>query len=191
MSWPCARVTARENLVWSLASVAVAASLLVPAPRAGEAPADVVLSGHAVAGVGLGQPEGSTLHRLEKLLGRPTRRLAPTPVLENCGVDATTSWRSLIVYFFDERLVGAALGPGGVPRGETAQGLRPGDTLARARAIYGRRLSTSTVQDGVWRVRTNSGRIDGFLLVHGPRPNNRSQIATIDIGVVGCPALSP
>lgn len=191
MARPFARGAARRSLVWTLALLALAASLVAHAPWVAAAPTDVVLSGRAVSGIGLGEPEGRTLIRLDRLLGRPTRRLTPTAVLENCGVDATASWHSLIVYFFDERLVGAALGPGGVPRGETAQGLQLGDTLARARAIYGRRLSTSTAQDGVWFVRTDAGRIDGFLLVHGPRPNDRSQIATIDIGVVGCPALSP
>ncbi len=191
MKRPISWATTRRTLLWALTTTSLAASLVVDVPGASAAPATVVLSGDAVSGVRLGEPQGRALTRLDQLLGRPTGRLATTAVLENCGVDATASWRSLSAYFDHERLVGVALGPGSRPRGETAQGLRPGDTLARARTIYGRRLTTSTAQGGVWMVRTSTGRLDGFLLPNGPRPTARSRILTIDVGVVGCPALSP
>jgi hypothetical protein len=96
------------------------------------------------------------------------------------------------VYFNHDRLVGFSFGPGHSPSVETAAGLKLGDTLARARALYAKRLSTSTGQGGAWFVSTPAGRIDGLLNPStGRAPTPSAKIWTIDVGVVGCPAESP
>src|ERR1700731_818805 len=90
------------------------------------------------------------------------------------------------------RLVGVATGPGQVPAAKTVDGLRVGDTLAQARAIYGAKLRTSTQQAGTWFVTTSTGTIDGFLnSVSATAPPPPARILAIEVGDVGCPAMSP
>ena len=95
-------------------------------------------------------------------------------------------------YFNHHRLVGFEFGPGDVPAVRTAAGLKLGDPLSRARLIYAHKLTTSGVNGGAWFAATATGRIDGFLTwngAYGPSPT--SKIFTIDVGDVGCPAMSP
>jgi len=102
------------------------------------------------------------------------------------------SWHALTTYFNHGRLVGLSLGPGAKPNGRTPAGLELGDTLARARALYGTTLRTSTEQGGAWFVKTRDGRLDGFLDPStGRTPGPSARILTIDVGDVGCPAMSP
>jgi len=129
---------------------------------------------------------------LTRLLGKPTSSLLNTPGLTNCGVTQNVAWHELVVSFDNHRLVGLSFGPGIAPALKTSAGLRLGDTLTQARAIYGAKLTTSTTQGGVWFASTPSGRIDGFLNPStGRAPRPTAHIATIDVGVVGCPAMSP
>ena len=105
---------------------------------------------------------------------------------------ATASWHAMTAYFDHGRVVGFSFGPGHDPLVRTATGLTLGDTLSRARALYGKRLTDSNAQGGVWFAATTTGRIDGFLTPStGRTPTGADRIETIDVGVVGCPAMSP
>jgi hypothetical protein len=152
----------------------------------------LVFSGNGLNVAHLGTGETLAMSTFIHLLGKPTSKLTATPALKNCGVEATAAWSSLEVFFNHRRLVGVATGPGHVPAAKTVDGLRIGDTLARARVIYGAKLRTSTQQAGTWFVTTSTGIIDGLLnpgTAATPRPTAR--ILTIDVGNVGCPAMSP
>lgn len=151
-----------------------------------------ILRGNGLAMLHLGTHQPSAVTTLDRLFGRPRSRVTATPDLRNCGVDAQGTWRSMNAYFFHERLVGLSFGPGRTSSVRTEAGLGLGDTLARARALYGRRLTTSGNNGGSWFVATPVGRIDGFLNPSGAnalRPS--ATILTMDVGSVGCPALSP
>jgi hypothetical protein len=172
----------------------IVASILVITCALGSgagAAATVVLRGNGLTIARLGAGETTALAALSRALGAPTSPVTAAPELSNCGVDAIASWHALSAYFDHERLVGLSLGPGARPAGETAAGLRVGDTLARARSLYPGRLRTSTNQGGAWFARTPSGSLDGFLAPSDGKPGPRSRILTIDVGVVGCPAMSP
>lgn len=152
----------------------------------------LVLSPRGISSAPLGTRQTKAEEVLTDLLGRPSKALSATSGLSNCGLDATSTWHSFSAYFNKDRLVGLSLGPGATPVGRTTRGLRLGDTLARAKSIYGTSLHTSTNQGGAWYVRTAGGVLDGFLVPstgRSPRPSAR--IWTIDVGVVGCPAMSP
>jgi hypothetical protein len=152
----------------------------------------LVISAHGANVAHLGEGELVAVKVLQDFLGPPTAALVSTPGIRNCGVDAMASWHSLIAYFDHDRLVGLSLGPGTIPVGRTSAGLQLGNTLARARSLYGTALRTSNVQGGAWFVRTSDGRIDGFVEPSDARsPGSTSRILTIDVGDVGCPAMSP
>ena len=159
--------------------------------QAGAAPL-LVLNGQGLTIAHLGDRQSRVETRLLHVLGKPTMPLTSTPQLHNCGVSAMASWHSFSLYFNHERLVGVSLGPGSKPAGQTSSGLKLGNTLRHARALYGNALHTSASQGGSWSVATRNGPLDGFLIpstgsVAGPS----SRIQTIDVGVVGCPAMSP
>jgi hypothetical protein len=152
----------------------------------------LTVAGNGLSMAHLGTGESAAVATLTRDIGRPTTQLSADPGLENCGVSATATWHSMIAFFNHNRLVGLSFGPGHVPMVKTAAGLRLGDTLSRARVIYPRKLTTSGSQAGTWFAATPSGRIDGFLnpgSALAPQPNAR--IETIEVGVVGCPAMSP
>lgn len=152
----------------------------------------ITLHANGLSVAHLGSRESEVESALVGLLGKPSKALSATPGLSNCGIDASASWRSFSAYFNHGRLVGLSLGPGRIPSGETSQGLRLGDTLSRAKSIYGTSLRTSTNQGGAWFIKTDQGRLDGFLVPStGRAPGPRARIWTIDVGVVGCPAMSP
>ena len=151
-----------------------------------------LLRGNGLAMLRLGARQPSAIATLDRLFGRPRSRVTATPDLRNCGVDAQGTWRSMSAYFLHDRLVGLSFGPGRTLSVRTDEGLRLGDTLARARAIYGRRLTTSGNNGGSWFVATRVGRIDGFLKPSGASALQPSAtILTMDVGSVGCPAMSP
>ena len=155
-------------------------------------PPTLVVRGNGLSVVHLRAEQSSTMAILTRLLGQPSVRLTSTPDLVNCGVTATSAWHSLAVYFNHHRLVGLSDGPGRIPVVAAIGGLRVGDTLRVAQAIYGTKLTTSTAQGDTWFAATPVGRIDGFLnpgTARAPLPSAR--IETIDVGVVGCPAMSP
>ena len=152
----------------------------------------LIVSGNGINDVHLRASESATVATLTRVLGRPSTKLAATPVLTLCGVSATIRWSSMDLFFNHQRLVGISFGPGHSPNVRTAAGLRLGNTLGRARSLYGRKLTTSTSQGGAWFVATPVGRIEGFLNPSTARtPTSSARIWTIDVGVVGCPALSP
>ena len=186
------RRTSRSGAaVLLIATLATLPASLAGAAASHPTPA-VTFNGKGLTTLRLGTAQSVAVVRLGRLLGAPTAKLAPTPDLKNCGVTAFASWHSLSAYFDRGRLVGLSAGPGRDPQARTATGLRIGDTLARARQLYGRHLTTSGNNGGSWYARTPSGRIDGFL---GPSGSHSqlptSRIITIDVGVVGCPAMSP
>ncbi len=152
----------------------------------------VVLSGNGLATLHLGARQSSAINTLVRLFGRASTRVTPTPALRNCGIQAQGSWHSLGVFFRHDRLVGLAFGPGRTPLVRTDAGLRLGDTLAKARKLYGGKLTTSGNNGGSWFIATSVGRIDGFLDPSGANSSHpSSKIITMDVGVVGCPAMSP
>lgn len=151
-----------------------------------------VLRGNGLETLRLGSAQSSAIATLNRLYGRPTSHVVATPELRNCGVEAQGSWHSLGASFNHHRLVGLAFGPGRTPSVRTDAGLRLGDTLARARDLYAKTLTTSGNNGGAWYVTTPVGRIDGFLSSSGANASRPSStIITMDVGVVGCPAMSP
>jgi hypothetical protein len=154
--------------------------------------APLILSARGLSVAPLGVRESVADQRLKELLGSPSTPLTSAPGLSNCGLDASSSWHGFSAYFDHGRLVGLSLGPVDTPLARTSKGLELGDTLSRARALYGTRLRTSTEQGGVWLATTSSGHIEGFLNPStGRTPKPSARILTIDVGVVGCPAMSP
>jgi hypothetical protein len=176
-------VTATSLTVLTMLSVSTMASA---------GPKPLTLTGKGLEIAPLGMNEAAAITSLTHAVGARTISVLAAPGLGNCGVDATATWHSMTAFFDHHRFVGVAFGPGLIPNVTTAAGLRVGDTLARARVLYPRKLTTSGSQAGTWFAQTPSGRIDGFLnpsTASAPKPNAR--IETIEVGVVGCPAMSP
>lgn len=183
---------ARSRRVTTALLVSLGLSLAYGASSEAHSTSVNVLYGYGLEALRLGTHQATAIATLERLLGRPTTRVTATPELKNCGVDTYGSWHSMSAFFDHGHLVGLAFGPGRTPSVRSDHGLRLGDTLARARAIYGSRLTTSGNNGGSWYVQTPVGRIDGFLspsAKNSARPS--SKIMTMDVGVVGCPAMSP
>jgi hypothetical protein len=176
--------------VVAVVSAALGAGCFVASAAATSATLEV--SGNGLSDVHLGTAETRTVTVLTRMFGHPNSKLSSTPGLRLCDVSATIGWSSMGVYFNHNRLVGLSFGPGHSPSVVTVAGLKLGDTLARARDLYAKELSTSTSQGGAWFVSTPVGRIDGFLKPStGRAPTPSAKIWTIDVGVVGCPAESP
>ncbi|MGC1420035.1 MAG: hypothetical protein WA786_07955 [Acidimicrobiales bacterium] len=151
----------------------------------------LVLRGNGLSFVPLGVIESQAVTAIAQRLGAPTHALSATPALSNCGVTAMATWQALSAYFNDDRLVGLSVGPGGTPSVRTSKGLRLGDSVRVARSLYGPSLRLSRNQGGSWFIATSDGRVDGFLRPSNGRPEPTSRILTIDVGDVGCPAMSP
>jgi hypothetical protein len=151
-----------------------------------------LVAGNGMSTVPLGESQSTALARLISALGSPTTAPVLTPDLANCGVGVEAQWRSMTAYFNHSQLVGLSFGPGRVPDVRTSAGLTLGTTVARARALYGARFTTSNAQGGVWFLATSRGLLRGFLIPSTAKlPTPHSRIHTIDVGVVGCPAMSP
>jgi hypothetical protein len=117
-----------------------------------------------------------TLVAIGNLLGVFGDRSAGT----GCGVDGGEQLLDHIHLFFGHgRFVGFEHSSRFLM---TTAGLRVGDTIARARRIYGKAFRTSAAQGGSW----SAAKLRGYLTAPG-----NGRIATIDAGNVGCPALSP
>lgn len=120
----------------------------------------------------------------------------------DCTVDAALMWPTFTAYFYHQHFVGYGYSKPGQAFGEakktasqtlnaiTAKGLRLGDTLSRARQIYGISFVTSYAQSGSWSARTSTGTLDGYL-TDEVQAQPAAQIASIGAGAVGCPAMSP
>jgi len=156
---------------------------------------EVVLYGNGLATTRFGESEAVAIARLDQSLGRPkTSRL--TDEAGNCTIDAAMQWDVLTAYFYHGRFVGystlsAAGHPLPQPGVATAEGLRVGDTLARAERIYGSALHTSYAQGGSWTAKTGAGTLDGYLTAEAGRKSPPPRILSIEAGAVGCPAASP
>jgi hypothetical protein len=135
-----------------------------------------VLSGGGIGPARLGKRFAPTLVAVSNLLGVfGYRGRGP-----GCGVDTAEHLLDHDVLFFGHgRFVGYEYSGHFLT---TTAGLRVGDTIARARQIYGPGFKTSTAQGGSW----SAAGLRGYLTA----PHN-GRIATIDAGNVGCPALSP
>ena len=171
-------------------TAAMAGSGLAGPASASSSP--LIVSGHGITQLHLGASEAVAQKVLERLLGRPTGKIVATPDMKNCGVDAVGSWKALAAYFDHRRLVGLEFGPAHVLAVQTVAGLKLGDPISRARALYAHRFTTSGTNGGAWFVATATGRIDGFLSFDGAKgPTPATKILTIAVGNVGCPAMSP
>ena len=160
-----------------------------------------------------GAPIARVRHLLGARLGRPrtasTSGSSATRV--TCGVSGELIWaltgattsnprnQTLELFFRRGRLVGYQDGtgsPAGLVRHprlalHTARGLTVGDTLAHARALYGRSFHVSEAQDGSWSVGPVAHRrLDGYSTPRRAGTLN-GRVLSIDAGTTGCPALSP
>lgn len=179
----------RSFVLVSATASLIAGSLLASAAAAST---PLNLDGRGLSILHLGASETRSVTTLTRVLGRPSAPFTATPALRLCGVSATVAWTSMNVFFNHNRLVGMSFGPGHSPSIQTAAGLKLGDPLSRARTLYGKGLTTSPSQGGVWFVTTSAGRIGGFLNPStAAPPASTAKIWTIDVGVVGCPAESP
>jgi hypothetical protein len=135
-----------------------------------------VLSGRGIGPARLGTRFGPTLVAVGNLLGVFGDR---TPG-RGCGVDGGEHMLDRNDLFFGHgRFVGYEYSGHFLT---TTAGLRIGDTIARARQLYGAAFKTSAAQGGSW----SAAGLRGYLTAP-----LTGRIATIDAGNVGCPALSP
>ena len=180
---PVALVALRALTGVSSFTISAGAAQMVPV---------VVVSGKGLVNLSIGASHSNSLALFKAWLGPASTPLTSTPNLRLCGVSDTAAWGPVGVYFNHQRLVGLSISPGHSLHVQTTTGLRLGDTLARARVLYGKKLTTSRAQGGTWFVATSPHRIDGFLSPSTAKaPSSSAKIWTIDVGVVGCPAESP
>jgi hypothetical protein len=155
----------------------------------------VVLRGDGLAGAKFGQPETVAIDEIEGAVGTPLHAM-PTNMVGNCTVDSAMQWPTLTAYFSRNSFVGYStsslnryLLDSNV---STAAGLRIGDSLAKARDLYGDALRTTTAQGGAWSVATSTGTLAGnFTAEVDQSPPLNPRIGDITAGSVGCPAASP
>jgi hypothetical protein len=135
-----------------------------------------VLGGRGIASARFGTRFGPTLLAFADLLGVFGDRTNGG----GCGADRGEHLLDDNVLFFGHgRFVGYEYSGHFLT---TTVGLRVGDTVARARQLYGAAFRTSAAQGGSW----SATGPRGYLTA----PRN-GRIATIDAGDVGCAALSP
>jgi hypothetical protein len=163
----------------------------------------VTFTSDGVGSAKFSESQAGAQAEMDSLFGQPTATIGQTG---NCTVDTLIRWGEVSMYFSKGSFVGyRALGstaqypsgggftPGGKGTdGGTAVGLRVGDSLADAQALYGSALTTTTAQGGAWTAVTPSGIIHGNLSgVPGQRPSSQLLIESIGAGDVGCPAAAP
>jgi hypothetical protein len=73
----------------------------------------------------------------------------------------------------------------------TLDGLRAGNTLAKARQIYGGNLHISPTQGGSRSAKTSDGALEGCLTAEVGQKLATPRIMSIEAGAVGCPAGTP
>jgi hypothetical protein len=155
----------------------------------------IVLRGDGLAGAEFGQPEMVAIDELNDAVGAPLHA-APTNMAGNCTIDSALQWSTLTAFFFQSRFVGYSTsslkGFFQDSNVSTVAGLRIGDSLAEARALYGNTLKTTTAQGGSWSVATSTGTLAGnFTAEVDQTPSLNPRIGDITAGSVGCPAASP
>jgi hypothetical protein len=152
----------------------------------------VVLSGNGASGVAFGETQGAATTGLTRLFGDP-----PTTASlgQGCTGGVAEQWPQFTAVFSDGSFVGyRTSGPNATTEPgiafTTSSGLRVGDTLARAEALYGAAWSTSAAQGGSWSATTPLGPLEGNLSDlpnHVPPP----RITSIDAGTLDCPTETP
>jgi hypothetical protein len=215
-----ARSASRVALAASLALLLVSCGGKQPKqhPRAAThgtrpvASADVrrLLDGNGIGSVKFGQPRSTVIAKLERLLGPPHETIPGI-----CGFGRSTDWIGLNIRSHDvpsaelnlsfkhSRLVGYAYstnaeGPARQPHGAllaTARGLTLGDTVARARHLYGRAFVETSVPQGtppsaklprlpVGEVSTANGKIVAGIQASGrhDRVTAHSSVVVISAG---------
>jgi len=135
------------------------------------------------------------INELTGAVGAP-RHAVPTNMAGNCTVDSAMQWPKLTAYFFHNRFVGYSTsslnGYFLAFNASTEAGLRIGDSLGKARALYGDGFETTTAQGGAWSVSTSTGTLAGnFTAEVDQTPSLNPRIGDITAGSVGCPAASP
>jgi hypothetical protein len=150
-----------------------------------------VLHANNIARIGFGDPAAAVIRRLDFLLGHPPKERYH--LIAACNVDRVIAWPGLAVFFRRGRFVGYSYRPAyGRHRGPTlatARGLRVGNTLAKAKRLYGPAFHASRRGGGSWWVSTPSGRLGG--LASGWPGGPKGSVATISAGRVGCPLTAP
>lgn len=181
--------TVPEKVVWSGRRGQMLRSFIAGGPKA-------VLDANAIGEARFGARLSEVVARLSRLLGPPATTLSASA----CGPVQTISWRQLTAYFRSGRFIGYAYGyqtprrlPG--PVLATARGLTLGDTIARARRLYGSAFRSTEEQGGSWLLTTAGGTLEGFAYTEVPLRHGdtgpRRMIATIQAGPRICAALSP
>jgi hypothetical protein len=157
----------------------------------------IILRGDAVGSVRFGEAQSAAASTLVKLLGKSDGGVRAVND-GDCIISGVLSWSNFTAYFyggtFDGYQTGNDVTEKAEPRfnGVAPQGLRVGDTLARAQRLYGSALSTSGEQNGVYAAITKTGTIRGYLSTEPDRaPATKVRLRTISAGSVGCPAMSP
>ncbi len=155
--------------------------------RAGP-PALEVLGAANVARIDFGAPPPKVIRGLTFLLGR--RPLQHYRLTGACGVDRAIAWPGLVAFFRQSHFVGYSYRPANgagphLPTLATARGLRVGDTLGRAKRLYGRAFHASNLAGGSWWTTTPRGRLNG--LASGWPGGSRGSVTTIAAGRMGCP----
>ena len=197
---------------WTRWIAPVLAALVVAGCGAHQFPArQDYLTGEGIGANVFGQPVATVLDRLALGLGRPDlnegprqhKKLTAGVLPLHCGfaqvmwvyepkVDNETFTELLLAYFRRSRFVGYAYqATGGGPSVlRTDKGLGVGDSLARARDIYGPSLRLTKVRtpDGPieqWRTQTATGAISGSTLQQIPAaPTLKRTVTTIRAGTI-------
>jgi hypothetical protein len=196
----CARSWVRSASIATIAGLAL--SLPTTAMATGsrsdaDSARSVRISANSIAGVAFGTREAASLRMLRGTFGPPKRTVPSggslTRADRECGYTGEADWAHLYAYFYRDRLVGYAVlaqrvgTRGGSTRPvATDKGLRVGNPLGRARALYGR-VTRSNAQGGSWAVHSPAGRLLGY----SQGSHLSSPIVSIEAGHVGCGALAP
>jgi hypothetical protein len=155
----------------------------------------VVLSGDSVGSVRFGEPQSAAVTALTRLVGATEGGVQNAK--GNCTIDAALYWVNFSAYFLGGRFVGYQTGnnltakPEPAFNGETPQGLRVGDSLSEASALYPGHVTTRGDNGGVYAITTGTGTIRGYLSLEISSPPGKNKIVSISAGSVGCPAASP
>jgi hypothetical protein len=167
-----------------------------------------LLGGDGIGNITFGQPRSTVVAELHRLLGPPHETIPGI-----CGFGRSTDWIGLNVnsntissaelnlQFKQSRFVGYAyytnkMGPGRQRHGilfATVRGLTLGDTVARARHLYGRAFIQTRVAQGtppsaklprlpVAKMRTGSGEISAYIQGFGHRDHVTGQSVVESIG---------
>jgi hypothetical protein len=187
-------LSARPGSLRGVLGALVACALVAGCAAASSAPrtASRELASHNVLtadGIGqarFGESHATAVRRIDLALGR--RAENPYYAIDFPGIDHGAGWPRLIAYFHHGRFVGYDYWG---TRLSTARGLAVGDSVARARKLYGSALRTSLEQGGAYFVSTSSGTIEGFVHADSPPLAGLSRISTIQAGSVGGPAIAP